>query len=67
MESKALTLVTIIRGKEALVKDAQLEIVPRVGDKLKLKSWRHKELVILRVEHTLSENLQVHTIRIFVR
>jgi hypothetical protein len=67
MESKVRTSVTVIRGKEALAKDAQLQILPRIGDTLKLEGWPQKGLTVLRVEHVLSANLQLHTIRIFVR
>jgi hypothetical protein len=67
MEPKVRTSVTVIRGKEALAKDAHLQILPRIGDTLKLEGWPHKWLTVLRVEHVLSANLQLHTIRIFVR
>ena len=57
------TIVDVIRGNDVLVKDARLEILPRVGETLKIKSWSCE---VLRIEHLFSDP-DIHAIRVFVR
>jgi hypothetical protein len=63
-ESTAHTTVTIVRGKQVLFETSQVHLLPRMGDTLRIGTWRCK---VLRLEHTLSTKPQVHAIRIFVR
>lgn len=58
------TLITVVRGKDVLLKDASLQIVPRGGESLKIGEWRCK---VLKVEHTFSTNPDAHSIHIFAR
>jgi len=58
------TVVTVIYGKEPVVKDAHLEVLPREGETLRIGEWRYK---LQEVEDTLSTNPIVHPSRIFIR
>jgi hypothetical protein len=58
------TIVTVIRGKDSLLKDLSLEILPRAGETLHIRDWHCK---VLKVEHELSADPEVHSIKIFVR
>jgi hypothetical protein len=62
--AKVHTVVTIVRGKDVLLDDAPLQVVPRAGESLNIRDWRCK---VLKVEHNISENPDVHSVRVFVR
>ena len=64
MTESVPAVVTVICGKEPLVKDAHLEVLPREGELLMIGKVRYK---VQRVEHFFSTNPTVHTVRIFIR
>jgi hypothetical protein len=61
------TKVTIIRGKDTLLRDTPLEIMPRVGELVHLNEWGKTHYKVLKIEHEFSNDPPVHKIQIFVR
>jgi len=62
-EPELRTVVDVIRGKDVLLKNVSLDLLPRVGETLKI---RNRSCDVIRIEHLLSDP-HVHAIRIFVR
>jgi hypothetical protein len=58
------TFVSVIWGKNAVLKDVQLHVLPRVGEFVRVDKWRYK---VLKIEHSLSTNPDCHTVKIFIR
>jgi hypothetical protein len=58
------TVVTIVRGNNILLKEAPMQIVPREGENLRMNHLRYK---VVKVEHTISNNPDVHSVHVFVR
>jgi hypothetical protein len=58
------TVMTVICGKDAILEDVPVVVLPRVGETLRIRDWHCK---VLKIEHSLSPIPEVHTIKIFVR
>jgi hypothetical protein len=58
------TVVTVVRGNDSLLEDVPLQVLPRVGETVRIRDWHCK---VLKVEHALSTNPEIHAIKIFVR
>jgi hypothetical protein len=63
------TKVDIIRGKESLLKDALLQILPRVGEVIHVHSteqWGRWSGKVVKVEHSFLKDPPTHTIHVFL-
>jgi len=58
------TVVSVIQGKNTRLIDVKFQILPRVGESLRIEGLRYE---ILEIERSFSTNPDCHDIRIHVR